>query len=188
MAQVTRLSAQDASFLYVESNAAFMQDGALCMLDRVTIGTDEILQRLRQRITNASVLRKRLYEVPGKISHPVLVEDPDFDMEAHVRKLPTPTPYDVARACGLLEQLLSVPMNRAKPLWGIWLFDMQDERTGMVIVVHHCILDGMGALHVFQSLLADEGLGPASADSDAGASRPEATAHPNAVSGSTVSP
>ena len=84
-----QLSGLDASFLYMETASQFGHVSSLSIYERpddpdydpFTAWRDQIERRLHL----LEPLRRRLREVPFGLDHPFWIEDPDFDLDFHVR-------------------------------------------------------------------------------------------------------
>ena len=75
------------------------------------------------------------------------MDDPAFDVAAHVRRLETD---DVMEAAA---RLVCTPLPKDRPLWTLrWVEGLPDGRIAVVLVVHHVPADGMGGLAVLASL------------------------------------
>ena len=84
-----RLSALDASFLEVESPTAHMHVGWAALFappeDGPAPSFDDLREHVAARLGRAPRYRQKLAEVPLGVSDPVWVDDPDFEIERHVR-------------------------------------------------------------------------------------------------------
>ena len=100
-----RLSGLDASFLYLETPTLHMHVALTLVFDPSTVPGGYSFARMKasiaSRIPLAPVFRRRLVEVPFRLGHPVWVDDPDFDIDYHVR-------------------LTAVPRPGGLPSWPIW--------------------------------------------------------------------
>jgi len=99
---------------------------------------------------NSRRCRQRLLFAPAGICEPRWVDDEQFDLDAHVVALSGPDePLSLRRFGELRDELLSTPLDHARPLWQIALFPLlADGRMGMVGRVHHTMADGNSALKV----------------------------------------
>ena len=102
------------------------------------------------------MMRWRLVPVPFNLHHPVAVEDPDFDIDFHVRHVALPQPATMRELDSLIGDIAAHPLDRNRPLWELWVVEgMQDNRFALVLKVHHAIADGTASVHLFTQLLAD---------------------------------
>ncbi|MBV9665815.1 MAG: wax ester/triacylglycerol synthase family O-acyltransferase, partial [Actinobacteria bacterium] len=91
-----RLSGFDAGFLYMETPTLHMHTLKISVLDPSTIPGGYTFERVKEvlgeRIHLLPPFRRRLAEVPLGMHHPVWIEDPDFDLDYHVRRVEAPVP------------------------------------------------------------------------------------------------
>ena len=91
-----RLSGLDAAFVAMETAADHMHVMAVAVLDpsempeRFTART--VRRLVEERLHRIPAFRRRLVEVPFNLHHPLWVEDPDFDLEYHVRQMAVVAP------------------------------------------------------------------------------------------------
>jgi WS/DGAT/MGAT family acyltransferase len=98
-----------------------------------------------------------LQTAPLGISEPGWVDDPNFDVAAHVVALSAADkPVSYERFSALRDALLSEPLERSKPMWEIFLVPrLEDGRLGLIGKIHHALVDGIAALQIV-GLLVDE--------------------------------
>ena len=91
-----RLSGLDATFLYLETPNNHMHVCGLAIYDPSTVpeGYDfeKVKDLVHSRLHLAAPFRRRLVEIPFQLHHPLWIEDPDFDLDYHVRRLALPSP------------------------------------------------------------------------------------------------
>ena len=89
--------------------------------------------------------RWRLVEVPFGLDHPYWVEDPDFDLDFHIRESAVPPPGDDAAARrARSSRIFARPLDRARPLWELYLIHgLPDGKVALLTKVHHAVVDGM---------------------------------------------
>jgi diacylglycerol O-acyltransferase len=149
---VTRLSPLDASFLAVETPNAHMHVGWAAVLEPPSDGARPSFEQLREhisrRLPRAPRYRQTLRSVPFGINAPVWVDDLDFDVARHV------VPAKSDRLGEVVEQCMSKPLPRQRPLWQVWIADrLDDGRIGVVGKAHHCMVDGIAAVELGSLLL-----------------------------------
>ena len=67
-----------------------------------------------------------------------------FNLEYHVRHSSLPQPGTELQLRQLTGRILSQQLDRAKPLWEMWVIEgMKDGRVAMISKIHHCMIDGM---------------------------------------------
>jgi diacylglycerol O-acyltransferase len=154
-----RMSGLDAAFLYVETPTMPMHVGLVCILDPITSSEPYDYRRIHALLENEvrgqESFRKRPVEVPFGLSHPLWLDDPSFDAIHHIRRVVCPAPGGQAELCDLVGRILSVPLDRSRPLWEIWVIEgLEQGRFALVPKVHHAIADGMGGAHLLQTMFS----------------------------------
>lgn len=111
------------------------------------------MDRLKVRIANAVAdvprLRQRVAASVGRLSPPVWIDDPEFDLDYHVRRVAVPAPGEDADLYELAHKLLLDPFERTRPLWQIWLIEgLAGGRAALFQKMHHTITDGEGGVRL----------------------------------------
>ncbi len=155
-----QLSGQDASFVYMETPSTPMHIGSVGIYDPSTapggfVRFKDILAFIESRLGGARSFRQRLVRVPFDLDHPYWIEDPDFDIEYHVRHIALPAPGDWRQLCIQVARLHSRPMDLTKPLWEFIIVEGLDNIEGLpkgcfalVSKVHHAAIDGMSGVEM----------------------------------------
>lgn len=153
MSHWERLSALDVSFLYAESPTAHMHVGSLLFFEDIGLTEAEIFDHIARRLHHVPRFRKKVRWVPGGLHRPVWVDDPHFDLRFHVRWTGLPKPRGEREALALMGRLMSHNLDRRKPLWEMWVFDLEDGRRGIIQKTHHCLIDGASGVDLGTVLL-----------------------------------
>jgi diacylglycerol O-acyltransferase / wax synthase len=155
-----QLSGQDASFVYMETPHTPMHIGSVGIYDPSTapggfVRFKDILNFIESRLGGARSFRERLVRVPFDLDHPYWIQDPDFDIEYHVRHIALPAPGDWRQLCIQVARLHSRPMDLTKPLWEFNIVEGLDNIPGLpkgcfalVAKVHHAAIDGMSGVEM----------------------------------------
>jgi WS/DGAT/MGAT family acyltransferase len=152
-----RLSGMDASFLYLETESAHMHVAMVGIYDVSTMRDGYSFEALKQHIADrlqvVPPFRRRLVEVPFQFHHPVWVEDPDFDLDDHVRRATAPAPGGRRELAEVAARIASVPLDRSRPLWEAWVIEgLKHDRVGFVVKVHHAAIDGASGAEIMTAL------------------------------------
>jgi WS/DGAT/MGAT family acyltransferase len=156
MRQLTTL---DAQFLAVESAGTFGHVGGLAVYDpstapggRVTI--KDICRTVGQRLHQLPPFRSRLVQVPFGLDLPYWVEDPDFDIDFHIRESAVPPPGDDGHLAETVARIFARPLDRAHPLWELYLIHgLEGGRIALLTKVHHSVADGVSGNEILSVLL-----------------------------------
>jgi diacylglycerol O-acyltransferase / wax synthase len=151
---VERLTALDASFLYLEERRNPMHVGGVLVLEAPDDGLDALASLVAARLPLVPRYRQRVVEVPGNLANPVWADDPDFDCAYHVRRSALPRPGTQAQLLELVSRLMSRPLDRGRPLWELYLVEgLAGNRVAVVTKTHPALVDGLSAIDIGQVLL-----------------------------------
>ena len=160
-----QLSGMDAAFLYFETRNAPTHIGSFAIYDQSTapggrVTFKGILANVERRLHLARCFRQKLVTVPFDIDHPYWIEDPEFDLEFHVRHIALPHPGDWRQLCIQVARIHSRPLDLARPLWEMYVIEGLDNVEGVpaggfavLTKIHHAAIDGVsgaelaGAVH-----------------------------------------
>ncbi|WP_448615711.1 WS/DGAT/MGAT family O-acyltransferase [Modestobacter sp. URMC 112] len=153
---VERLTALDASFLYLEDPDTPMHVGGVLVLEcpAGVLDHDALVDLVRARLPLVPRYRQRVLEVPGHLANPVWVDDPDFDVSYHVRRSALPRPGTEEQLLDLVARLTARPLDRHRPLWEMYLVEgLAGGRSAVVTKTHPALVDGMSAIDIGQVIL-----------------------------------
>jgi diacylglycerol O-acyltransferase len=95
-------------------------------------------------------LRQRVVEPALPVGPPAWVEDPDFDLDYHVRRIHLPAPSGLRELLDFAQLIGETPMDRSRPLWtGTLVDNLEGGRAAYVLQSHHCLMDGAAAIQLF---------------------------------------
>lgn len=159
-----QLGNQDAGFVYNETPTTPMHIAGLGIYDQSTapggrLGHKDIIKYVQDRIHLAPIFRYKFVEVPFGLDKPYWIEDPNFDIEFHIRHIALPHPGDWRQLCILVSRLNSRPLDFNRPLWEAYIIEGLDNIEGLpkgsfaiMVKVHHSIVDGASGQSVFGAL------------------------------------
>ncbi len=167
-----QLSSLDAQFLAIESPRTVGHVSGLAVLDPSTapggrLALADVCRLVAERLPLLPPLRWRLVPVPLGLDHPSWVEDPDFDLEFHVRELALPPDAGERKLAEQVARIVSRPLDRSRPLWEMYVIHgLPDGRVALLTKIHHAVVDGVSGAEIFSALLdiAPEGRDPVPAD------------------------
>ena len=91
---------------------------------------------MAERLHELPAFRWRVVPVPLGLSHPLVVEDPGFDMGRHVRHALLPEPGGEGELDGLCARLAEQRLDRSRPLWQMTLIDgLAGDRQAIVEIL-----------------------------------------------------
>lgn len=164
-----RLTVLDAGFLEAENSdeSVSLAIGAVAVLDGPMPDRESLASTLAERIRRCPRLTQRPRGRRFDLGAPEWVDDDDFDLARHIRRVGVPAPGGERELFELAAEVMSRRLDRSRPLWEVWVIDgLRDNRWAMLMKVHHCIADGIAATQMLTAL-SDDGI----ADSSAGNGR-----------------
>ncbi|HJO25029.1 MAG: wax ester/triacylglycerol synthase family O-acyltransferase [Myxococcota bacterium] len=157
-----RLSAQDNSFLLMETRNLPMHVGSLLVFESDPLQTpdggidfagirdaiDAVLHRIPR-------YRQKLHWIPFD-QHAVWVDDPRFSLDFHLRHTALPRPGGKEQLKALAARIMAQPLDRNRPLWETWVVEGIDGGAcfGFLCKVHHCMIDGVSGVDLSHILLS----------------------------------
>ena len=147
MSDARKLSAMDASFLYLETPEMPMHVGSMAIF-RLPEGYkgdffEDFKAMIVSRLHIAPILKSRLEKAPLDIDHPSWVEDDQFDIDRHIFRASLPAPRDRATLERIVGWMHAKLLNRARPLWEFYVFEgMKHNEIGLYSKMHHACIDG----------------------------------------------
>ena len=151
---VERLTPLDASFLSLEEPATPMHVGGVLVLEAPREGLESLARHVAGRLALVPRYRQRVLTVPGHLAGPVWADDPDFDVDYHVRRSALPRPGTERQLLDLVSRVMSRPLDRRRPLWELYLVEgLSDNRIAVVTKTHPALVDGLTAVDIGQALL-----------------------------------
>jgi WS/DGAT/MGAT family acyltransferase len=156
-----RLSVQDAGFLHLEHPGLPQHVAILAVAEgRPLHGpdgrlrVDAIRQQLAGRLQLVPRLRQRVLWPRVGQGLPLWVDDPGFDLANHIRTIHLPAPGGERELLGLCDELCLRLLDRARPLWELWLVTgLVGGQVGLVLKLHHSLADGLAAVQLAGLLL-----------------------------------
>ncbi len=148
-----RLTGLDGAFLSLESPTTHLQILGALVFDPTGVegGVDfwTVRSLIADRLPLVPPFRQRMVEVPFGLQHPAMVDDPDFDLDFHVRRARLPEPGGRDELAALVADLASRPLDRGRPLWEFHVVEgLEHGRLAIIPKVHHAIIDGVSGAQV----------------------------------------
>jgi len=156
-----RLNGVDAFMLNMETPKAYMHTFKVAIIDPSTDpdgwSFDKYYAEAERRIHLVPLLRWKYLDSPLGLNHPYWVEDPDFDLHYHIRRVACPPSADHKALCEFMGSVYSYQLDRDRPLWMEWVVEgLADGKVAIVMLVHHAYVDGVGASWLMQRFYSPE--------------------------------
>jgi WS/DGAT/MGAT family acyltransferase len=161
MSPVERLTRQDAEILELEQGEIAGHTVKVLILERgpdvAPLTLDGLRARVAARIARVPRARQRLAPTPLGLGPPVWVDDAGFDLDLHVRRVPTQGTVAARRLRELVGEAMSGRLPRDRPLWDLQLVSpLPRRRVALLARFHHAWVDGLTGLKVLRTLLYDD--------------------------------
>lgn len=156
-----QLSALDTAFLSMETARQFGHVCSLVVLDSSTSASGDVradlIRAFEAREHLLGVYRRKLASVPLDLDRPYWVDDPDLDLDFHIRALALPTPGTEEQLGEQVARIIARPLDRSRPLWEWYVITgMEGGRVGVLTKLHHATIDGASGVELIQLLLETE--------------------------------
>lgn len=115
---------------------------------------DRLRARLERAVTMVPRLRQRVVPALGRLAPPEWRDDPDFDLDYHLRWVALPAPGSMRQLLDLAATIVNTPFDRTRPLWEFVVIEGLDgDRAAMVQKLHHAIADGEGSIRMSEQFI-----------------------------------
>ena len=153
-----QLSGLDAGFLSMESPRTYGHVTSVALFDpsgpHAHLSSESVRAVIEDRLHLLPMFRRRLVEVPFNIDQPYWIEDPDFDLDFHLRHIAVPPPGDRAQLGELAARIAARHLDRSRPLWEMYLIDgLEDGSICELTKIHHACIDGVAGSEILSVLL-----------------------------------
>jgi diacylglycerol O-acyltransferase len=161
---VQHFNAMDAMFLYREQPHAPQHIAVISIYDPSTAASGEVsfeklMTNVQTRLHLARTFRQKAIRVPMDLDLPYWVEDAEFDIEFHMRRITLPPPGDWAQFWSVVASTCAVPLDVRRPLWEIHVVEHLSAMTGIpsgsfatILKVHHAAVDGVAGMEMLSAL------------------------------------
>jgi WS/DGAT/MGAT family acyltransferase len=114
----------------------------------------DICRLVVERLHLLPPFTRRLVQVPFGLDHPYWIEDPDFDLDFHVRDSAVAPPGNDKQLGNTIERIFARPLDRTRPLWELYLIHGLDGgRVALLTKIHHSVVDGVSGNEILATLL-----------------------------------
>ena len=139
-----RLSPQDASFLHIEDGVSHMHIASVAIFEGPPPPFSDIVAMVEAKLDLVPRYRQKVRFVPFELGRPVWIDDEHFNIEYHLRHTALPAPGGESELRKLVGRVMAQPLDRAKPLWEIWVVEgLEDGRWSILAKTHHALVDGV---------------------------------------------
>jgi len=122
-----------------------------------TFGNVTVLDRplnftlFKERLERATIavprLRQKVRPTPAALGAPKWIDDPEFNIDYHVRRICLPEPGTLRQLLDLATLIVNDPFERTRPLWQFTVVDgLAGGRGALIVKLHHTVADGQGGV------------------------------------------
>ena len=160
-----QLSAQDAQFLYMETNKSLSHVTSVSIFDPSSapggvVRFKQIIEHVRSRLHTSPIYKRRIYHVPLELDYPYWIEDEHFDIEYHISHGRLPHPADRRQLNIHLARFHSRPLDMQRAPWEMFVIEGLNKvhnvpkgAYAIAIKIHHAAADGMAIVNFFGGLM-----------------------------------
>lgn len=151
-----RLSSADAAWLHMDRPTNLMVINTVLLFDQ-PVDWDRVKELTEQRLLERyPKFRQRVVESRLPLRSPKWEDDPDFALEHHMHHRALPPPGDERALEELIGDLMTMPLDRNRPLWHEYMVDGFGDGAALIVRTHHCIADGIALARVMLSMTDSE--------------------------------
>ncbi len=166
VAGMRQLSGLDTTFLNLETRNTPLHVASVILVDPSTapngFGYEQVKALIAERLHLLGPYRERLVEVPFGLDQPYWIDDPDFDLEFHVRRIAVPAPGDEGTFADIAARIHARPLDRSRPLWECYVIEgLASGHVAILSKTHHAAIDGVSGGEMLSILLDLEADAPA---------------------------
>ncbi|HEY3831658.1 MAG TPA: wax ester/triacylglycerol synthase family O-acyltransferase [Acidimicrobiia bacterium] len=151
-----QLSGLDNSFLAMETRTFYGHVSSLAIFDpgEHPLTLDDVKRLVAERIHLVPPFRRRLVNVPLGLDHPYWIDDPDFDLDFHIRHIAVPPPGDAHQLADLAARIAARHLDRSRPLWEMYVIEgLEGGYVAELTKIHHACIDGVSGAEILGVLL-----------------------------------
>ncbi len=154
-----QLTGVDLSFLLMETENTYGHVNGLSIYERPSDDFDPftaVRERLGIMVGHLEPLRRKLVNVPFDLDRPYWIEDPDFDLDYHVRHIGLAPPGAADQLAEQVARIVGRRMDRSRPLWEAYVIEgLADGRWALLQKTHHATIDGASGVIMLKMFTDD---------------------------------
>jgi len=143
-----RLSTQDATFIYGESQSGPLHIGSIGLFEG-RLDFNALLDHFDARMHLVPRYRQRLIQVPLNLAHAMMEDDPEYSLDNHMHLHQLPDAISEAEAVAEMMRVYQKPLDFKHPLWELHTFqNLEGNRSALLWKVHHSLVDGVSGMEL----------------------------------------
>lgn len=151
---MARMSDAEALMWAAEKEPALRSDFCNLTIVEGELDDDWLQAKIAHAVRVIPRLRQRAVSPPLRIAPPEWIDDADFELGYHVRRVGVPRDATMRDLLDATATIAETPFDRARPLWDFTVLDgLRGGRTAFLQKVHHTVTDGVGGLKLSLEIL-----------------------------------
>ncbi|MCU1455234.1 MAG: diacylglycerol O-acyltransferase [Acidimicrobiales bacterium] len=151
----------DAMFLLGETREHPMHVGGLQLFTAPEGAGPDFLRQLHEDVLEhddvSPLFRRRAYRSLTTLGQWAWGDDPQMDLEYHVRHSALPRPGRIRELLALTSRLHGTLLDRNRPLWEAHLIEgLEGRQFAVYTKIHHAMFDGVAALRLLGRALSED--------------------------------
>jgi diacylglycerol O-acyltransferase len=152
-----RLTALDAAFLDLETDESRANVAWFSVFEGPAPDHGELVRYIEGKLALVPRYRQKLRFLPLGIARPLWIDDPNFNLDYHIRRTALPAPGGEEQLTRLFARVVSQQLDRSHPLWEMWVAEgLGENRWAVLWKLHHAMVDGVTANEINTVILSDE--------------------------------
>ena len=145
------MSAADAAWFHNDgpANLAIVMG---VVLTKKPLDFERVRKIYSERIVTFDRFRQRVVETGFPMATPHWQDMSNFHVDQHLHHIALAAPHDEAALIKLVNDLASMPLDHALPLWQAYVVDDVEGGSALIMRAHHCMADGTAMMTVTQRL------------------------------------
>ena len=151
-AEIIRCRGADTFFLYLERDGQPINVACTCEFEG-KISLQAFRKYVESKLDLIPRYQQRAVFPQFNLGLPSWEPDPNFDIRNHIHQVVLKGGTD-ADLKAMAASIISSTLSRERPLWDLTLVrGLKENRTGLVIRLHHCLADGISGVGIMNVLL-----------------------------------
>jgi diacylglycerol O-acyltransferase / wax synthase len=148
----TRMTTADVAWRHMDRPTNLMVVNSVMWFDE-PVDWDRLREVYEERILEPYPrFRQRVVESRLPFGSPCWEDDPDFDLDRHLRPVRLEPPGDRSALQRYVSDQLHRPLDPDRPLWEAHLIDGYEGGAAIYTRIHHCVADGIALARLMMSM------------------------------------